>query len=194
MTSARRLLRVAVALVVGLGAATQTPADITFDDLLNEGSLKFVPPEGFTELQPQANPVMFYERALRRPDAKLEIRYAVRPIARAQVEYEDPHNAAPDPNHLYAMLFRTMLDALADGGDVPLREYSTDEAKDKFNADWAAAAVFDVADDFGTDMDQGLLIAMHKEQRADAYVIFLYDDYAQVKSSITEHLTSLHFR
>lgn len=66
-------------------------------------------------------------------------------------------------------------------------------APDLFNADWAAAAVFDVNEEFSYRFDQGLLIAMHKTGKADAYVVFLFDDYAEVKSSIKENMVALRF-
>lgn len=169
-------------------------AAITFEDLLIEASLEFTAPEQYGDVQPEANSVMLYERALRRQDKALEIRYAIRPIARARVEYEDPHNAAPDPDHIFAMMFRTLVDSLAAGGNTPVGEFSTDQARAQFNADWAAAAVFDVAESFSRDFRQGLLIAMHKNGQADAYMIFLFDDYAQVKTAIKKNMSTLRFR
>ena len=156
--------------------------------------MTFTEPEGFSNVSPEPNSIMIYEKALRHNDAAMEIRYAIRPIARATVEYEDPHNAAPDPNHLYAMLFRTIVDGLAGGGDTPLREYPADKALEKFEADWAAAAVFDVDANFSRSYRQGLLIAIHKSNKADAYTIFLFDDYDTVKAEIKDNLSNLRFR
>ena len=181
-------------LIVALTFSHALAAAITFEDLLNEAALEFTEPEAYSDVQPEANTVFPYERALRRQDEALEIRYAIRPIARVRVEYEDPHNAAPDPNHLFAMMFRALVDNLAAGGDTPLQEFSTEQARDQFNADWAAAAVFDVSENFSRRFKQGLLIAMHKNDQADAYMIFLFDDYAQVKAAIKENMNTLRFR
>ena len=134
------------------------------------------------------------EKALRRDDAAMEIRYAIRSTARATVEYEGPHNDAPDPNHLYAMMFRALVDALAAGGDTPLREYPADQAREKSNADWAAAAVFDVDTGLNSANKQGLLIAMHKNEKGDAYEIFRLDDYTAVKAEINANLGSLRLK
>ena len=182
----------AALLTVALGGASL--AAVTFEDLLEEGSLELVLSDDFMEVPLEPNPVFAYERAVRHRAAALEIRYAVRPIARASVEYEDPHNAAPDPNHLYAMMFRTLVDELAGGGDSPLREYPADQARTMFNADWAAASTFDLAPEFSQSFRQGLLLAIHKNNKADAYVVFLFDDYADVKDKIKSNLSSLLFR
>jgi hypothetical protein len=184
----------ALALTCALLPGGAALAAITFEDLLDEGALTYVEPEGFTEVRPGTNPLLPFERAMRAADESLEIRYVIRPVARAKVEYDDPHNAAPDPNHLYAMMFRALLDELADGGNAPLREYPPEQALEKFNADWAAAAVFDVDRRFSDTFHQALLIAMHKDQRADAYMIFLFDDYARAKSAIRRNMRTLRFR
>ena len=93
-------IRGALAAVLVLGLGNVPGAAITFEVLLDEGSMTFTEPEGFSNVPPEPNSIMNYEKALRHNDAVMEIRYAIRPIARATVEYEDPHNAAPDPNHL----------------------------------------------------------------------------------------------
>jgi hypothetical protein len=62
-----------------------------------------------------------------------------------------------------------------------------------FNADWAAAAVFDVEPDFTREYAGGLMLAMHKNRIADAYVIYLFNDYQAAKSRINENLTTLVF-
>lgn len=189
-----RAVRAIIAALLALALDSAPRAAVTFEDLLEEGSLEFTLTEDFVDVPPEPNPVFLYERAVRHQDAALEIRYAIRPIARASVEYEDPHNAAPDPNHLYAMMFRTLVDELAGGGDTPLREYPADQALDKFNADWAAAATFDVVNDFSRTYRQGLLIAIHKNNIADVYTIFLFDDSAAVKTRIKANLSNLLFR
>ena len=60
-------------------------------------------------------------------------------------------------------------------------------------AHWAAAAVFDVSADFETNHAQALVLALHRNQLADAYSIFLFDDYEQVKERINASLASLAF-
>jgi hypothetical protein len=56
-----------------------------------------------------------------------------------------------------------------------------------------ATAVFDVSTELDTDHQQALVIAMHKSKLADAYVIYLFDDYQRVKPQINAGLGSLRF-
>jgi len=52
----------------------------------------------------------------------------------------------------------------------------------------------DVNRDFSTEYDQLLLLALHKNNASDAYVIILFDDYAAVKPEIDSVLGSLKFK
>lgn len=162
-----------------------------FDELVREAGLVFEPPPGFQDLQPQMNPVMDYERALRSADGALEVRYAVRPLPRLRIEYDDPHGSVPDPNHIFPLMFESLASRLAAGRHSPSREYSAEDAVKKFNADWAAAAVFDVNPEFQSKYRQGLVLGLHKNRRSDAYVVILFNDYERVKPRLEEAMHSL---
>ena len=166
----------------------------TFQQLLDDASLSLHEPDGFIKKEPEENTVLSYEYALQHHQKKLAVRYAIRPIAMVQIDYEDPHNAAPEPNHLFPMLFQTLVSDFSRGGNSPTNEYSTSDAKSKFNADWAAVGVMDVNRDFSTEYEQLLLLALHKNNASDAYVIILFDDYAAVKPEIDSVLGSLKFK
>lgn len=86
-----------------------------------------------------------------------------------------------------------MATRLSAGGHTPSREYPAEQARARFNADWAAAAVFDVTAEFTTDFRQGLLVALHRNQVSDAYMVFLFDEYEPVKERIEQGLRSLVF-
>ena len=56
-----------------------------------------------------------------------------------------------------------------------------------------ALSIFDVDPDFSADFKSAILLAMHKNDRADAYTLFLYNDHEQVKPLINEALSILTF-
>lgn len=187
-----------VLLVAASGLATATtggtePARGLFEQLVDESGLQYTPPAGFADLTPEPNPVLPYERALRHDSGQLEIRYIIRPLGRISIDYSDPHNAAPEPNHLFPLLFESLINALSSGGNTPNREYPPAQADKLFNAGWAAAAVFDVNPEFSDRYSQALLIGMHKDNRADVYTVFLYNEYAVVKEAIHDARSNLSF-
>jgi len=164
-----------------------------FEKLIEESSLSFMTPRGFADITPEDNPVLSYERALRHDSGKVEIRYIIRPLGRLTIDYSDPHNAAPEPNHLFPLLFESLTNELSSGGNTPNKAYPESQARELFNADWAAAAVFDVNPDFSDAYSQALLIAIHKNGQEDAYTVFLYDDYSKTKDIIQDALSTLSF-
>ena len=165
-----------------------------FKKLLNEAGLQLSSGKEFNVIKPKLNLIQQYENALRSKDGELEIRYAIRPLSRVKIDYEDPHGSAPDPNHLFPLLLNSMIENLSNGGDTSKREYPSKQALKLFNADWASAAAFDVTEDFSKKYKQGLLIAIHKNDKADAYAIYLYNNYQKVKKVIESNLVMLRFK
>lgn len=165
----------------------------SFQGLVGESGMSFSPPEGFHAVDAVANPLFPYEHAVRNQAETLEIRYAIRPLSRLKIDYDDPHGSAPDPNHVFPLMFQSLVTRLSNGTHSPTRVYPPEQADEKFHAHWAAASVFDIHREFSDQFQQALLIAMHKNHMADAYAIFLFDDYALVKDKINGALGALAF-
>jgi hypothetical protein len=189
----RRLL-VACVLALGSGGAqAEASTPDSFAALLAEAGMEFTLPDGFRELPVQVNELLPYEGAIGRPDGALEIRYAIRPLARIEVDYEDPHSAKPEPNHMFPLMFQAIIGRIARHGHNPSSEYPQDQARKRFGADWASAAIFDVDPDYSSKHGHGLLLALHKNLLADAYAVFLFDDYEQAKPLLDQTLEALRF-
>ncbi|OQX32212.1 MAG: hypothetical protein B0D96_09835 [Candidatus Sedimenticola endophacoides] len=186
-------LALAALLCLPVQATTQDNPD-RFQGLLEEAGLTFQTPDGFSDIELKRYPTLQHERALRHADGKVEVRYAIRPLGRLEVDYNDAHSSTPEPNHLFSMMFHTLSINLAKGTHIPSNEYPKDRAKEKFQADWASAAVFDVRPEFGEPFKQALLLAIHRNDLADAYVVVLFDDYKAQKPAIRAALASLAFK
>ncbi|MDH3279938.1 MAG: hypothetical protein OEQ18_02275 [Gammaproteobacteria bacterium] len=176
-----------------IAADPAVQSDRRFETLLGEAELQFTQPQGFTDLPPGRTPMLDYERALRSPDGNLEIRLAVRPLKHLRIDYDDPHGAVPNPEHIFPLVFESLATRLSGGRHAPSNAYPPDQAQARFNADWAAAAVFDTVEAFATDYRQGLLIAIHRNKVSDAYLVFLFDDYAGVKEQLNAAMRTLVF-
>lgn len=121
--------------------ASKNSSETNFDDLLKESGLSFQLTKGFKEITVEPEYVMPYEKRLLSDDGELEIRYAIRPLNRIEIAYEDPHNSAPHPNDLFEMLFRTLTETLAGGTHVISRAYTAEQARKNFNAGWASSTL-----------------------------------------------------
>lgn len=53
---------------------------------------------------------------------------------------------------------------------------------------------YDVVPEFSEKYKQGLLVAIHKNGKADVYAIYLYNDYQKVKKTIDSSLGMMHFK
>lgn len=189
-----RLLWVLVMMALSQsGAAIDKNAQLAFERLLIESGLRMKTPQHYTNVPIQANPILPYEHAIKHESGALEVRFIIRPLSRITIDYTDPHNAAPEPNHLFPLLFESITTQLSAGGDVPSSTFSESDAESNFNAQWAAASVFDVVPEFSADYRSALLVAMHKNQMADAYTLFLYNDHEQAKTLINAALSTLAF-
>lgn len=134
------------------------------------------------------------EKAIEHPKGLLEVRYVIRPLKDVKIDNDDPHGSAPKPDHLFPLLFESVADRISGDGYRSKREYPASEAKRLFNAEWAAATAFDVHPQFSSQYKQGILVAMHRSKQADAYVIFLYNDYPKIKTLLDKMQTSLRFK
>jgi hypothetical protein len=192
MSVAANLARIG-ALLLGLATLSVQAAPPSFEELLAEGGLEFAPPAGFAPVEVAANPVFGYEHAMQSADGAVEVRYAVRPLARLGIEYQDPHSSAPHPNDLFKMLFDQVTIELAGTRESFVRRYGPEAVRERFKAQWASAALFDIASGFSERHAQAMLIAIHRDDRADAYIVCLFDDYDDLRAVYPEVERSLSF-
>jgi len=191
------LCKLALSLLLGIALSAAAATDLgnrqAFDRLLDESGLHLESSSSFIDIPISANPVLPYEHAMRHESGELELRFIIRPLNRIEIEYNDPHNAAPEPNHLFPLLFESLIDRLSANSNYNSRTLSEPEARDKFNAQWAALSIFDINPEFTSDYKNAILLAMHKNDHADAYTLFLYNDHEQAKILITAALATLSF-
>lgn len=180
-------------MVASLAAVSAVPGEIAFEQLATEVGIELLVPDGYRQSSGENNPLLPYELVLTREDARVEVRYALRPIGRIDIDYRDPHNAAPEPEHIYPLMYAALIDQLAYGGSDVRREYTPEQAREQFGADWAAAAIFDVRREFAGDYRQAMLLALHRQRRGEAYAVVLFDDPQQVREELDQAFRTLRF-
>lgn len=192
----RNLIVLCLLLVVSIaGIADNTAAaQPTFQTLLAEGGVAFTPPPAYDEVDVPLVERLPFDKAMRSPNGTMQVLYAVRPLSRLEIEYNDPHSSAPNPNHIFPLVFESLTGVFSAGGRAPSRQFSASAARKRFNADWASATTFDVDPDIVPDYRLGFLVAAHKNNRADIYTLFLYNDPEVAKKRIDRLMTSLVFR
>ena len=161
---------------------------LSFDSLLKESKLIYTQPDGFIELKSNKE-----TKHIKSKD--LEIRYSINPISRVNIEYQDPHNAAPMPNDLFEMLFRQKIEQLAHpkNYNIEQQQVHVEVAQEQFNAGWASIAVFNTNPKFFPKYQFAMLVAIHKNDLADAYILFLTNNLVKSKALINKAMSSLKF-
>lgn len=185
----KSVLLVVAILVTATGAWAE---ENDFNTLLEESTLRFTLPEGWI---PSTNSYhsLQADSVFVTPDGAAEMHVLIRPLGRIKIDYDDPHGSAPNPNEMFPLLFQSMTETLSDHTDTKNQEYRTPDAIKQYNADWAAASVFNVKDEISNIYEQGLVLAIHRHKKADAYIIFLSNDLSSVKEAVTAGRKSLWF-
>ena len=192
--NALRAIITALLMLFALPASANDAGPLqSFDQLLAEAKLRIDTPPHFSATAVQSNSVFPYEHALRHDQGTLEVRFIIRPLSRITIDYSDPHNAAPEPEHLFPLLFESIANQLSADSDTPSSTFPEAIAQSSFNAHWAAAAAFDVDPKFSGNYQNAVLIAMHRNHVADAYTLFLYNDHERAKPLISELLSVMSF-
>jgi len=164
-----------------------------FSALLVRAQLEFFRPAGFIGIVAEVDGPIDFHQALASEDRLLEVFIAIRPRSDLQIDYDDAHGSVPNPDHVFPLIFQSLVTRLGGASYAPSANYSAEEARQRFNADWAAVAVFDNKNGLGSDFKQGLLLTIHRDAVADAYIILLFDDYESVRSLVKESLQMLIF-
>lgn len=171
-----------------------------FSKLVARANMIFEMPKGFTELPIIKNRQMNYEYALKHPRARLELRYAVRPLDTLLKRYEErmnhkkPGDVYINPNNFYSTTFQATLANISTGDMPEMKEMDPSNVHKEFNADWGATAVINVNETFGQKYKYCLVVALHKDNAGDAYYFYLANKKQDLDHAVGPVFTSLKFK
>ncbi len=151
----------------------------TFVSMLASGKLTFEKPIDYKEVKIIENRQMNYEYAIKHTKENFEVRYAIRPLGKLMDEYEEKmKNKGPldiyiSPNNWYSTLFMATAMNVSGGQEPNIIEFDKEAVKNEFNADWGATTLVEVGKEFGQKYKYCILVAIHKDNFADAYYFYL---------------------
>ena len=167
-------------------------SQIAFEALVARCNMEFVLPQGFQFSPGQSTHGLDYEATLVAESGGLEVRIALRCLADAEVDYQDPHSSKPAPEHIYPLLYTAIVQEIASDPHSASGGFG-ENSLDEFHADWGQMSLLQPKPEFGGAYQSMLFLAIHRRTAADAYLVFLFDDYAAVKDQIQTAMASLHF-
>jgi hypothetical protein len=177
MNIPRYFLAVTIVLAASAFATLNLPRQ--FEELLIRGKMAFTMPRGFFDTKVVANKQMNYEYALEYPDKNFELRLAIRPLDellkqyKADLKNKKKSDAAVDPNTIYEATFQAIVMNISGGHQSEITTFRKDEVSIEYNADWGATTMVEVGSEFGPNYKYCIIIALHKNNVADAYYFFL---------------------
>lgn len=171
-----------------------------FARLLDRGELTLIKPGGLIEVQPIENEQMNYEYALKYPDKNFEIRYAIRPLDIVMKEYNESMKNKKEgeiilhPNKYYSPSMQATVLNIS-GGQLPnISAFDSQAVKNEFNADWGATTFVELGEEFGQSYKYCLVVALHKDDIADAYIFFVSDTKVDFDKNMQIAFHSLKFK
>lgn len=170
-----------------------------FDNLLQRSALSFIQPAGFDSIGIIDYSAMEYEFAIKHRTKNFEVRYAIRPLDTLLQQYaEKEANKKPgdinlNPNGLYATLLKTTTLNISNGYLPEMVVFDKTAVKEEFNADWGGTTYVEIGKEFGKGYKFCMIVAIHKDNVADAYLFFLSDNADNFNDIMLEAFHSLKF-
>jgi hypothetical protein len=164
--------------IIGFRGRAQTTST-DFAKLVRSTGMRFAVPTGYDTAQVRTNGDVLYDFAIISKTRKLEIRYRVLPIQRVADE------ARSEANAIYSGMLITMGLNISGGQDPPYQAYPPGSVREEFGADAGATSFISCNSEFGAGYAKCLISVIHKEDVADAYAFFLFDDMQVLQTVLT---------
>jgi hypothetical protein len=181
--------------------------DNAFFAFIDKAGLKFSKPANTIEIPVIANDELNYQYALKDTINKIEIRYLVVPLQELVDRYNGPHDdtgssmSKVDPNFLHTNLLIAYALKIEGKGmnsmdDVMpnITELSHAKVDLEYNADWGAELTLQPCDEFAQKYKYCNILAIHKDNIADVFMIYLYDNKDTFEESVKPDIHSLVFK
>lgn len=182
----------------GDAAVNDKQADLKLPDefskLLKLTGMTFVMPDGFAaaEVDVLKCEDVNYFYAIKHSKKKLEVRYVIIPYRQA-VKTES--KSIPGSDSTYRVSAYTIASNIAGNEANILKtvEFNPQDVMTEFRAEWGASTVIKPESGFGDGYKMVVITSLYRSGRGEAYIIFLFDNYKEVKKEYDEAFYSLVF-
>jgi hypothetical protein len=166
-----------------------------FQKKLDEAKMTFIKPEGVSEISPVKTDRVSYDYALKMNDRNVEIRYAVRPLSKEIFDmYEKREKKEGDtvlnPNIIHRMLTPMMYSIISGGKITPqkisIQYFKPESIKTSAGADVGSMSSGPLGSDWAQSYAVGFYVMLHKDNIADAYIFYLFEDEKQMADTFKE--------
>lgn len=171
----KRSMKFACCIFITVISAAAQPSMGTFQQLASLHHMRFAMPSHFTAVPVKANRDIVYDFAMRSEIKKLEIRYRIVSIDRKD------RNA----NAVHETMLATMAMNISNGKTITPQRYPTTSVKKEFGADAGCTGVVLTQSEFGNGYTMCMISVIHKDNVADAYTYYLFDEQDALIEALT---------
>lgn len=170
-----------------------------FQKKLDEAKMTFVKPEGLSEIPVVKTDKVNYDYALKLNNRNVEIRYAIRPISKEIFAMYDNRvkkegDTVLNPNKIHRMLTPMMYSRISGGKITPqkisVQYFKPESIKTNAGADVGSMSTGPLGSDWAQAYTFGFYVMLHKDNLADAYIFYLFEDEKQMVDTFKEMTTN----
>ncbi|MBC7425784.1 MAG: hypothetical protein H7321_04545 [Bacteroidia bacterium] len=164
----------------------------------NETGLMFAMPPGYTETYVKNNSELPYNLAIIDTLAGFEIRYSVFPLKKDVKAYNKCKKTneckMSNPNEKYKTKAKAYALKLSGGNKVEMIQLAKDIVEKEFIAHTVSTTFIEFKSPFGKGYKYGQMIYLHKNNVADAVIIFMSNDKTTLATNMNKAYHSLVYR
>lgn len=168
-------------------------SDEYLQEVAQAGMVFRVPPD-FDLVPTQVNDRFRYACAVSSRAVKLEIRYQIFPLKLPPMPDGFTRIASVDLNQLHVPNLLAMIENISSRVVSGPNRLPDDAVQAEFGADWGVVCRLELATSgFAGGFAECMLVSLHKEDFADAQVLYLFDDFEAVKGVLQGNFYTLRF-
>ena len=168
-------------LCLSIFASFAIAQDSTFHNKLNRYSLSFKMPTGFKKVPVKENRDVVYDYAVRNETGTFEIRYRVLPIDTSTAVLNETR---VNPNRIFSSMLVAMMLNISGGKMGNHGFFDSSAVKEEFNANSGATGFVEVNSAFGEGYSFCMINVIHRDDIADAYIFYLFNDKSEVVKTL----------
>jgi len=171
-----------------------------FNKLLDDHNMRFIMPKDFSPVPVVENEDVIYQYAIKSKKVKLELRYSIFSLKEHIREYEEfkkkKNGVMIDPNSPPAYYAMTIAVVMNIAGTEKYNEtkLAPEAVKTEFNADWGASYIVECKSGYSKGYKYATILALHRDNEADVYMVFLFDDLKTVMAEMLASFYSIKFK
>lgn len=175
-------------LFIAASTHAQSKQHVDFNQLANKAGMTFKDPKGSVKAAVVKNKAITYQYAVKYPDHNIEIRYLILPhVGKPMPVKKDNKPTLYDPFDAMSMDLATKAGGGIKDPQIQAAGFDPAQAKKEFGADKITFWMIPVKNNsFGTAYKFCNMVAMHKENGANAFVFYLANSLQDITKAFGE--------